>query len=61
MSKRSLEELVTQSDISALQPMAHWRRGRRSGQDKEKSGPNAAALIQRAAHDICMLRAVAHR
>jgi len=59
MSKRSLEELVTRSDISALQPMVHWRRGRRNGQDK--AGPDAAALIQRAAHDICMLRAVAHR
>ncbi|MCC8343041.1 hypothetical protein LNN35_09615 [Pseudomonas stutzeri] len=59
MSKRSLEELVTRSDISALQPMAHWRRGRRSGQ--EKTGPNAAALIQRAATDISMLKAaIAH-
>ncbi|MGE6191418.1 MAG: hypothetical protein CVV19_05330 [Gammaproteobacteria bacterium HGW-Gammaproteobacteria-9] len=55
MSKRSLEELVTRSDISALQPMTHWRRGRRNAQDK--SGPNAAALIQRATHDIGMLRA----
>ena len=54
MSKRSLEELVTRSDISALQPMAHWRRGRRNTADK--SGPNAAALIQRAAQDIGMLR-----
>ncbi len=58
MSKRSLEELVTRSDISALQPMAHWRRERRSGQDK--SAPNAAALIRRAAHDIGMLKAAAH-
>lgn len=57
MSKRSLEELVTRSDISALQPM-HWRRGRRNGQDK--AGPNAAALIQRAAHDIGMLRTAVH-
>ena len=58
MSKRSLEELVTRSDISALQPMAHWRRGRRSGQE---NGPNAAALIQRAATDIGMLKAaIAH-
>ncbi|WP_345776727.1 hypothetical protein [Stutzerimonas frequens] len=54
MSKRSLEELVTRSDISALQPMAHWRRGRRSGQ--EKAGPSAAALMQRASADIGMLR-----
>ncbi|MCW8158172.1 hypothetical protein CXK93_17410 [Stutzerimonas decontaminans] len=55
MSKRSLEELVTRSDISALQPMAHWRRGRRIGHDKPC--PNAAALIQRAAQDVGMLRA----
>lgn len=58
MSKRSLEELVTRSDISALQPMVHWRRGRRNGQDK--AGPNAAALIQRAAHEIGMLRTAVH-
>jgi len=49
MSKRSLEELVTRSDIS---------RERRNGQDK--SAPNAAALIRRAAHDIGMLKAAAH-
>ncbi|EWC39919.1 hypothetical protein GFL09_16725 [Pseudomonas stutzeri] len=59
MSKRSLEELVTRSDISALQPMAHWRRGRRGGNDR--SGPNAAALIQRAAGDVGMLRSILPR
>ncbi|MBK3882929.1 hypothetical protein GFK97_19640 [Pseudomonas stutzeri] len=58
MSKRSLEELVTRSDISSLQPMVHWRRGRRNGQDR--TGPNAAALIQRATHDIGILRTAAH-
>jgi len=54
MSKQSLEELVTRSDINAPQPTTHWRRGRRHGHDKPC--PNAAALIQRAAQDVGLLR-----
>ena len=58
MSKRSLEELVTGADLSALHLLVQWRLGRRNGQ--ANAGPNAAALIQRAAHDIGMLRTAVH-
>ena len=55
MSKRSLEDLITQADIGATQAVAHWRRGRPG--DTPRNGPDAAALARRAASDLRMMKA----